>query len=114
MERRTPEERQRFARESAERAEAKQMNAAAVHDRVAARGTARDEALIRREVRHATDTLARLERDEAGDPPLDDPFMREQIASMLREGWSMEELESVGVTREMLSSLGILHHLREG
>jgi hypothetical protein len=31
---------------------------------------------------------------------------------MLKDGWSLDELAGIGITRDTLSSLGILHHLR--
>ncbi len=107
---------QQFAREAAERADAYLAEARAGQERLAARRHWREEALIRREIRHGAEELARHERDRLGDERLhtgeDAAFMREQLVPMLKGGWSLEELEAVGVTRETLSSLGILHHLK--
>ena len=106
---------QRFAREAAERAEAQLDEARARLDRLDGRKARRDDALIRREIRRGADGLARHEREQAGEERLhagdDATFMREQLIPMLKDGWSLEELASVGITRETLSSLGILHHL---
>ena len=36
----------------------------------------------------------------------DDAWLREQIAEILEQGWTMDELDSVGITRSMLIRLG--------
>jgi hypothetical protein len=113
----TDQDRQQFAREAAERAQAKLDEAAAGLARLAERRLRREDVLIRREIRKSADELAQFERDQRGDERLDAgdeaAFMREQLVPMLKDGWTLEELEGVGVTRETLSALGILHHLKQ-
>ncbi|HEX8361177.1 MAG TPA: hypothetical protein VF613_13775 [Longimicrobium sp.] len=112
----TDQERQQFAREAAERAQARLDEVTAGLARLVARRLRRDEALIRREIRLGADELTEFEREQRGDSRLDAgddaAFMREQLVPMLKEGWTLEELAGVGITRETLSELGILHHLK--
>ncbi|MBD0320289.1 MAG: hypothetical protein ICV87_08145, partial [Gemmatimonadetes bacterium] len=35
-----------------------------------------------------------------------DGWLREQIAEILQHGWTLDELESVGITRALLTRLG--------
>jgi hypothetical protein len=112
----TDRDRHRLAREAAERAEARLEAANAGLDRLAARRAQGDAALIRREIRQSADELAEIEREERGgsraETTSDAAFMRQQLIPMLKDGWSLDELAGIGITRETLSSLGILHHLR--
>ena len=112
----TDRDRQQYAREAAERAQARMDEASAGLDRLAARIQLREDALIRREIRHGAGELAELEREQRAGSRLDSgndaAFMREQLVPMLKDGWSLDELAGIGITSDTLSELGILHHLK--
>lgn len=40
------------------------------------------------------------------DDTRDDRWLRERISQILEHGWSMEELEEIGITRSILTRLG--------
>jgi hypothetical protein len=40
------------------------------------------------------------------DDTRDDRWLRERISAILEHGWSMEELEEIGITRSILTRLG--------
>ena len=40
------------------------------------------------------------------DDTRDDRWLRERISQILEHGWSMEELEEIGITRSILARLG--------
>ena len=108
----TEDEPASYARGAAERAEQVHREASASADRVAERRVRYQEVVIRHEIRQAereNEQAAALDREQARlDASSESEFLRDQIAPMLEDGWTLEQLEEIGITREMLVSLDLL------
>lgn len=104
-----------YARDALARAEQSHDDASAMLRRVAERRVRYQETLIRREIRHAeleNERAAAAEREEARlDAAGETEFLRGQIAPMLEDGWTLEQLEEIGITRELLASLDLFHEV---
>ncbi len=104
-----------FARDAAERAELSHEQASELQRRVAECRVRYHEVVIRREIRQAEreneQAAAEDQERKELDAASEGEFMREQIAPMLEEGWTMEELEEIGISRQLLASLGLLHEV---
>ena len=100
------------AQEASARAERMHDEAGEAVRRLAERRVRYQEIVIRREIRHAeleNEQAAAVEREQARlDAASDTEFMRDQIQPMLDDGWTLEQLEEIGITRDMLASLDLL------
>ncbi len=104
-----------YARRAAERAEQVYDEASASVDRVAERRVRYQEVVIRREIRQGqreNERAAALDGEQARlDASTESEFLRDQIAPMLEDGWTLQQLEEIGITREMLVSLDLFHEV---
>ena len=108
-----PRDRTSYAQEAIARAEQCHDEASASLQRVAERRVRYQEVLIRREIRLAeleNERAAAIEQEQARlDAATDTEFLRDQIEPMLEDGWTLEQLQEIGITRDMLVSLDLYH-----
>lgn len=77
-------------------------------ERLAARDQRRIDQETRRggvEMRKLSEELEADMREEAEE---EDAFLRDRIAPMLAEGWTVEELSEIGIFHDLLTRLGLL------
>lgn len=94
-------------------ADSEDLLAAAARRRARMRGLS-DQAMLRLEMvwsrlelRWLDRTSRRDEKRREAERERDDAWMRDEIASMLANGWTREELAEVGIGEELLASLGL-------